>query len=236
LRNSCSWALAAVSVSSALCGAAPAHAADAAAAPRALLVQAAYATSSKAAALALIDRAAAIATTELRQNGKDREAALQQAIATGYKAKLTKSLGEAKLSKRLFETLAASDPNDPEAQVALAGWHLEAVHDVGAMIAGAMLGARKKAGLVALDRAVALGGGRALFPGYAALLRIVLDSDDVAAARTLAERAANGTALTPVDRIMKINAARLLVPLKAGDGRAAAKLAEQLLPFGRIAN
>jgi len=203
--------------------------------PRAMLVQAAYATATKTAALALIEKAVVTATGELRQNGKDREAALQQAIATGYKAKLTKSLSEAKLSKRLFETLAASDPNDPEAQVALAGWHLEAVHDVGSMIAGAMLGARKKAGLVALDRAVALGQGRALFSGYAAMLRIVLDSGDIAAARTLAEKAANGSAPTQVDKIMKINAARLLVPLRAGDGAAAAKLAEQLLPFGRMA-
>ncbi|WP_157217666.1 hypothetical protein [Flavisphingomonas formosensis] len=229
-----SWALVACSVGSTLVPAAPVYAAEALT-PRAMLVQAAYATSTKAAALVLIDKAVTASDRELQRNAKDREAALQHAIATGYKAKLTRSLSEAKTSKRLFESLAAADPNDPEAQIALAGWHLEAVHDVGSMIAGAMLGAKKKAGLSALDRAVALGGGRSLYAGYAALLRIVLDSDDVAAARTLAEKAANGNAPTPVDKIMKINAARLLVPLRAGDGSAAAKLAEQLLPFGRMA-
>lgn len=226
-------ALIAVPVGSIAFSSAPAIAADAVT-PRGMLVQAAYATPTKAAAIALIDRAAAAANKELQQNPKDREAALQQAIATGYRAKLTRGLGEAKTSKRLFDALAASDPHDPEAQIALGGWHLEAVHDVGGMLAGAMLGAKKKLGLLALDRAVALGNGRALFAGYAALLRIAIDSSDVATARALAEKAAAGTAPTPVDKIMKINAARLLVPLRAGDGSAAAKMAEQLLPFGRM--
>jgi len=72
-----------------------------------------------------------------------------------------------------------------------------------------------------------------MFSGLAALLRLVLDAND-ARARALAESAARGTTPTALDQIMQRAAAAVLVPLRAGDTRAAAALAKQLLPFGRL--
>ena len=99
-----------------------------------------------------------------------------------------------------------------------------------------MLGAKKSLGLAALDRAVMLDGQSALANGFAAMLRIMVNPADVATARRYAEAAAADTAATPAERIIKIAAQRLLVPLRAGDGAAAAALAEKLMPFGRFAS
>ena len=67
------------------------------------------------------------------------------------------------------------------------------------------------------------------------MLRIMVNPSDVVTARRYAEAAAVAAATTPADRIIKIAAQRLLVPLRAGNGAAAAALAEKLMPFGRFA-
>jgi hypothetical protein len=188
----------------------------------------------KDAALSEVRKAIAAAEAELAVRPGDYEAQMQRAAGIGYRAKLTHNLGDAKTSRRLFEALAATNPRDPEAQMLIAGWHLDAIADLGSLIAGAGLGARKAIGTTALDRAVAMGRNRAFFPGIAALMRIRLDPHDVAGARALAERAGALDAPTPLDRIAKRDAEAILIPLRTGDGKAAAALARQLLPFGRI--
>src|SRR3546814_9549632 len=89
--------------------------------------------------------------------------------------------------------------HDPEAQAAVGAWNVDAVSQLGSFIAGAALGADRKAGLAAINRAVVLGGDRAMFPGLAALLRLSLNSKDVHA-RGLAEAAARGTVPTALDQ------------------------------------
>ncbi|PTQ10802.1 hypothetical protein CLG96_10395 [Sphingomonas oleivorans] len=205
-----------------------------AAKPREILMAAAFQTSDRKAALAEVGRAIEAADAILAANPRDREAQLQRAIGIGYRAKLTRNRGDAKTSHRMFEALAAADPRDAEAQVAIAGWHLDAIDQLGGMLARMAIGAREGEGLAALDRAVALGGDRAFFPGVASLMRIRADKDDVARARRLAEAAATAPAPTPLDRLMKRNAAALLPALRAHDGKAAAALARELLPFGRL--
>jgi hypothetical protein len=202
--------------------------------PRELLTSAAFATTDKAAALAKVETALRAANAALTRNPKDYEAKLQQAIAIGYRGKLKRSAADAKTARRGFEALADARPRDPEAQLAVGGWHLAAIIEIGPLLARTVLGARRGPGLQAVDRAIAQGGGRALFPAYAALLRIQLDPDDVAAARKLAEAAVNGRATNSLDRIMQRHAASLLVPLRAGNGKAAAALAKKLSPFGRL--
>jgi hypothetical protein len=118
--------------------------------------------------------------------------------------------------------------------MALAGWNLGAVIELGSTMARVGLGARKAWGLQALDRAVALGGGRPLFLAFASFTRIQLDPGDVAEARRLAELAVAGQAATPIDRIMQRQAAALLPLLRAGNGKAASRSAALLLPFGRL--
>ncbi len=140
--------------------------------PRDLLTSAAFATKDKAAALAKVEAALREANAALKRNPDDHEALLQQAIAIGYRGKLKRDRADAKTARRAFDKLAAANPRDAEAQLAIGGWHLAAIVEIGPVLARTVLGARKAAGLQGVDRAVALGGGRALFPAYASLLRI----------------------------------------------------------------
>lgn len=203
-----------------------------AATPRELLTQASLATTDKNAALALVRQGLAQAEALLKADPKDREAWMQRGVALGYQARLTRSPGEAKEARQLFESFASAHPRDPEGQLAIATWHLDTVE--AGFLAATLLKAKKDVGLAALDRAVALGGNRAFFTGFAAMLRIRLNPKDVVAARALAERASAGAAPTALDRIAKRNAEALLIPLRSGDGRTAALLARKLLPFGRL--
>lgn len=206
-----------------------------AATPRETLVNAAFVATDKDAAVAQVSQAEEIAVAQLGREPNDREAALQRALAIGYRAQLKRALGDAKTARKLFEALATAAPNDPEVLLALAGWHLEAIADVGGMLAGTMLGAKRATGLAYLDRAVAANRDRQAFIyAYAALIRIRLMPNDLLRSRQLAEAAAAAAAPTPLDKIMQRSARALLVPLKAGDGKAAAALAERLLPFGKL--
>jgi hypothetical protein len=202
--------------------------------PRDLLLRAAFVARDKSQALGFIGDALADTKTALAANANDREAKLQQALAIGYRGQLTRSLADAKAAHAALESLTAADPRNPETETALAGWHLTAVGDLGGFLARTVLGANKAAGLAMLDKAVALGGNRAFFPAYAALIRIRVDSGDTATSLALAQRAAAAATPSPLDRVMQSAAQKLLVPLKAGDGAGAARLAQQLLPFGQI--
>jgi hypothetical protein len=209
----------------------PAHAADS---PRELLVSAAFGTRDKATALARIDSALRGAEATLARRPADREAQLQRALAISYRGKLNRNRGDLIVARKVFEALVAAQPGDPESLMALAGWNLGAIIELGPMMARAGLGARKGWGLKALDRAVALGAGRPIFSAFASFTRIQLDAADVAEARRLAEMAVAAAATTPVDRIMQRQAAALLPLLRAGNGKAAARSAGLLLPFGRL--
>ncbi len=195
--------------------------------PRDLLTSVAFGNSDKAGALAVIERAqAAVAKLDNR-----REAQLMSAMATGYRAKLNNSRGEAVNARKAFEAVAAANPNDAEALAALGSWHVSAVTALGSFAARLALGAQRERGLAALDRSIALGGNRALFTGNAALLRVKLDGP-TPEARKLAVLAAAAPAPTAIDRQMKAASLKLLA---AWDGTAAVRtLASRLLPLGRF--
>jgi len=205
-----------------------------AATPRDTLIRAAFLTHDKAEALTLVNAAYAETRTTLAQAPGDREAKLQQALAIGYRGQLNRALGDAKAAHAALVSLAASAPQDAEAQIALAGWHLTAVGDLGNFLARSVLGASRSVGLATLDQAVALGGNHAFFPGYAALIRIKLNSSDVATALKLAQRSVADAATTPTDRVVQQRAARLIPLLQGGNGAGASQLAAQLLPFGTV--
>jgi len=210
---------------------APAAAAET---PRDILMGAAFTVPDKATALARIDRALKLAEAALARNSKDADARLQRAMAISYRGKLTRSRADVLAARRDFEALAAANPRHAEVQLALAGWHLESVAELGGLVARTALGARKATGLQTLNRALALGGNRALFPAFASMIRIQADPADVAGARRLAETALKADASNPVDRMMQRQAAALLPALRKGDGKAAARSAKLLLPFGRV--
>lgn len=201
---------------------------------RDLLVGAAFNARDRPAALASVASALAAADASLARNPQDREARLQRALAIGYRGKLKRDRGDVQVARKLFEALIAAAPRDPEAHMALAGWHLGAIIELGPFVARTALGARRERGLQSLDAALASGGGRAVFPAFASLNRIQLDPKDVAGALTLAEAAAKARVSRPEDRIMKAYAAQLLPLLRAGNGKAAAAMADKLMPFGRL--
>ena len=93
-----------LAVAVATCAAA-APAADAAT-PRELLTQASFGTADKQAALVRIEAAHASATAALKREPNDREAAMMQATAIGYRAKLTGSRAEALAARKQFEALS----------------------------------------------------------------------------------------------------------------------------------
>lgn len=201
--------------------------------PRELLTHASFEDRDKAAALRRVGAAYAAATLTLQRRPGDREAALMQATALGYRAKLTGSRTDAIAARRAMERLVAAHPRDAERHLVLGGWHMGAVYRLGRIVARAALGASKPAGLASLDRAVALGGDRAMFPGLAALLRLEMDPEDDRG-RALAEAAARAAAPTPLDRQIQRAAQQILAPLRAGDADATRRLAAKLLPFGHI--
>ena len=203
--------------------------------PRDFLVSAAFATHDKGTALTRINAALKAADALLARNPADYEARLQRAVAISYRGKLTRSRADLVAAREAFEALVAAQPRDAEAQMALAGWNLGAVIELGPFMARAALGARRASGLQELDRSLALGRGRPLFPAFASLTLIQLDPSDVARSRRLAEAAVQEKAASPIDRIMQHQVAALIPLLRDGNGKAAAKAAVRLLPFGQLA-
>lgn len=204
--------------------------------PRELLTAAAFQATNKPKALAVIDQAITASDRILASHPADREATLQRGVAIGYRAKLTRSRSDARSSLRIFEHLAAQNPRDPEVQMAIAGWHLDAIDQLGGFMARTALGAKIQAGKAALARSVALGGDRAFYPGLAAMMLIRNDPGNVAQARQWAEVASAAQTPTPLDLRMKRAAIAILPALRARDGRTAAMLARRLLPFGALAD
>lgn len=201
---------------------------------RDILMNAAYSSRDKASALAGINNALVSAQAALKRNPGDQNARLQRGLAISYRGKLTRTRSDVVAARRDFEAVVAAEPRNPDAQMALAGWHLGSIIELGPMVARTVLGARKAVGQQALERSLALGSDRASIPALASLQHIQLDPSDLAGTRRLAEAAVKANANTPFDRIMQKQAATLLVVLRRGNGKAAAAAAESLMPFGRI--
>lgn len=202
--------------------------------PRDMLLGAAYGSPNKTAALARIGQALASAEAVVKRNPGDMEARLQRGIAISYRGKLTRSRSDVLAARRDFEAVAAAQPKNPEAQMALAGWHLGSVIELGSLVARTALGARTAAGEAALGRAVALGGTRPAILALASLHQIQIDSGNVAAALKLADAAQRASAENAMDRVMQKQATTLAAALRKGNGKAAAATAERLMPFGRL--
>lgn len=200
---------------------------------RDILTQASFSDGDEASALRRVTAAYTAAGVTLARKPDDHEAQLMRATALGYRAKLTGNRADAISARHQFEAMVAQNPRDAEAQLALGAWHVGAVKKLGTIVGRAAVGAQRSVGLASLDRAVALGGDRALFTGLSALLRLELDPRDPRG-RALAETAARGGVTTPIDRILQRAATMILTPLRTGDTQATRKLASQLLPFGRF--
>lgn len=202
--------------------------------PRDLLIQAGYQSQSKADALAKVNAALRAADAGLKARPGDPELQLQRALAIGYRGKLTRSRHDVVAARRALEAIVATHPRHAEAQLALGGWHLSAIENLG-LVAKTVLGAREAAGHQALNRAVALGRGSVLIPAYASMTLVEFNPKDTARPLQLAQAALAAPARSGFDQRMKQAAAQLVPLLRAGNGKAAAQLASKLKPFGRIA-
>lgn len=202
--------------------------------PSQLLTEAAFQTRDKSQALDQIAEADRMAAAQVSANAGNADAILVRAMALGYRAKLTRSRKEALAARKRFENLAAADPRDADAAVCVGTWHLDSIVDLGGFVANIAMGAKKAIGLAMTDRAVALGGNRAMYSGLAALLRLSIDPADPRG-RVLAQMASTGVVQLPLDRIFQRHAVAILAAIRNGDEAATQKLARELLPFGRIA-
>lgn len=192
---------------------------------RELLTQASFAERDRGAALRKVQ--VAVAATERDTSYEGR---LIRATALGYRAKLLGSRSDLTAAKALFEAVVRANPRDPDAQLGLGAWHLATLNKTGGLL-GRVFGANRAAGNGALDKAVALGGNHAFYPGLAALFRLKSDPRDPRG-RQLAEQAARATVATPLDRIMQRAALAVLTPLRAGNNAQIRATAHRLLPFG----
>ncbi|RMB36096.1 hypothetical protein C8J47_1622 [Sphingomonas sp. PP-F2F-G114-C0414] len=202
--------------------------------PRELLTQAGFVDRDRGVALARIDKAAAAAGQALSRSPNDAEAAIMQAMANGYRAKLLGNRSQAIAARRQYEALVTRYPHNAEAQAALGAWHIGVIAKLGRFVGRAVAGAQKATGFDALERSVALGGNRAMFAGLAGLLRLELDPNDVRG-RALVETASRAPTPTAIDGYVRKAAMAVLVPLRAGDATATKALADKLLPFGQFA-
>lgn len=207
---------------------------DPALAARAQLVAAAYEATSKEQALQLIAEAGRNADAALARNPRDADALVQHAIATGYMAKLTRSPSLAKQSRAEMLRIVAAAPDLAEGWAALGGWHGDAVADLGSMLAGMALGAKKAEAARGFETAMAKDPAGVVYPAYYALMLLRTDKANAARASALLERAVGLKPRDGFEALMRARAAQLLVPLKAGDAGAAKKLADRLQPFGRF--
>ena len=201
--------------------------------PRDLLIAASFQDASPAIALRHIDLARGAAADALRRAPADYEAALMQAMAIGYRSKLTGSRAEALDARHRFEVLVRRDPANADAQIALGAWHLGAVNRLGKFVGRAALGAQQPLGLAALDRAVDLGRSRAFFTGLAGLLRLQYDPTDTRGSQ-LIEAAARGTVSTPLDQVFRRSALQMLAINRAGNLKDIRATASRLLPLGQF--
>lgn len=192
---------------------------------RELLTQASFVERDKAAALRKVQ--AAVAATDRDSSFEGR---LIRATALGYRAKLTGSRSDLTAAKSLFDAVASANPRDAEAQLGVGAWHLATLNKTGSLL-GKMFGATRATGNAALDRAVALGGNRAFYPGLAALFRLKANPGDPRG-RQLAEQASRAGVATPLDRIMQRAAAAVLAQLRTGNAAKVKATAHRLLPFG----
>ena len=204
------------------------------AAGRSRLQIAAYDTTDKAKAKAMVEAAIGDFSAALAKDPANREAALQQAIANGYVAKLERSAGGAKVMKRSLEALLAKYPDDAQAWTALGAWHGGSIATLGTFIARTVIGATTDGMNKAFARAMALAPNDGVNLTFYALTLMDIDAGNADRAKTLLQRAAQLKPDDAFERQVQGSGTKVLAAINAGDAKAAQRLAHQLLPFGTV--
>lgn len=203
-------------------------------AARAQLIAAAFQATTKEQALTLLDFAMADANAALAKNPNNADAVLQRALVLGYRAKLKKDAGDAKAARKGMEQARSMAPNSALAWAALGGWHGDAIIDVGAMLAGMALGAKKGEATKNFETAIAKDPANPVYPAYYAIMLLRMEKGAPVRAQALLQTASTLRARDGFESLMKVRAIQMLNALKSGNPELARTLAVQLAPFGRI--
>lgn len=204
-------------------------------AARATLAQAAYFAPNKAQAEQLVGRALQDAEAALALSPGHADAGLQRAIATGYRAKLSRSPQLGREARQLMEESVKRMPDSGYARAALGGWHGEVVLDLGSMMAKTMLGASKSEALRHLEAAQANDPTNPGFPTFLAFFILRLEGEaGVPKARALLAKATQLEARGGVDALMQKHARAVAAALAEGKTDKAIMLAHANRAFGQI--
>lgn len=216
-------------------GRAEATAASLILAGRSSLTIACFETNDSGRALSLVDAAEHDFDAALAKAPGNNEALLQKATAIGYRAKLTKSGGQAKEARRLFEAAVAREPNNALAWASIAGWHAASVATLGKFIAGTVLGAKLDTAMKDFDIALAKDPRNPLNRVFYAFTLLDLDTDNAPRAASLLREASGMPPRDGVEALTKRGVAEVLPLLDHGDVKGARATARRLLPFGTLA-
>jgi predicted Zn-dependent protease len=201
---------------------------------RALSVLASYQTTDKERARALLKRAVSAADAAVKAEPANMRALLERAIVGGYLAKLDRSPGGARASRRDTETVLAREPGNALAAAILAGWHGESVATLGSFLARTTLGAREAESIRLFDKALSLDPQSVLFPTFYAFTLLKLDTSNAPKAKSLLARADKNPATDAYERLVQGQARQVLAALEAGKVAEASVLARELSPLGRL--
>ena len=201
---------------------------------RAQLSVAGYGMTDKAQAKAAIDAAQRDFEAALAKAPSNNEAAIQRAIALGYRAKLDRSPGEAKATRKAMEAVLAKDPGNALANAALGGWHGGAIATLGGFLAGSVLGASRSASERYFATAIAREPKNIIHPVTYAFTLLDLDADNGPKAATLLRGAVALPVHDAYDAQNRKGAAAVLALLDKGDARGARALATKIQPFGGV--
>ena len=201
---------------------------------RAQLSVAAYQTTDKARAEALIALAEKDFDAALARAPGNVEAQLQKAIAVGYRAKLAKSRTLGKETRTRMEAVKTAHPDMAMAWAAVAGWHGGAVATLGSFIAGVALGAHARDAIAGFDQAVKLDPANPVHRTYYAQTLLDLDTANAGRAAQVLAPIAGLPVKDGFDALLRRQGIALLAALKAGDAKAAQALARRQQPFGGL--
>jgi hypothetical protein len=201
---------------------------------RAALVQAAYGTADKAKALDLIAAAERDFDAALLKAPNNSDAQFQRAVATGYRAKLTKSPGLGKESRKGFEAYRTARPNDALGWAAVAGWHGGAIATLGSFMAGTMLGAKKAEVETGFKQAFKLDPTNPVHRVFAAQTLLDLDAGNAALAAATLQGVGQLPARDGYEAMLRAQGVQIAAALKAGDAKAAQALSRRLAAFGSL--
>lgn len=201
---------------------------------RAQLVPAAYATTDKAAALALVTAAEKDFDAALAKSPKHPDALFQKAVAIGYRAKLMRSPGLGKEARQRFEAFRATYPDLPYGWAAVAGWHAGAITTLGGFMAGTVLGAKAAEIDPGFQKAIRLDPTNPIHRTVFAVTLMELDKGNAGKAATALAGVGQLPARDGYEALLRAQGVQLAAALKAGDARAAQALARRLQAFGTL--